>query len=135
MTRARGGAAVIGCIGLFLLLGDLAYLVHDWHLGHDRFRFGVIGGLAMAVFIEVASRLLRTSEPIGADRGAARALARRRGKVFGPLAFVGYAVSFGLGINAALGMTAGLVVPLALAFAISGFREAINPKHAWHPKG
>jgi hypothetical protein len=133
MTHARAGAALIGSVGLTLAAADVGYAAHHWHAGGERFHLGVFGGIGLFLLLLVASRLLRSADPTGADRQAARARARRQQQVFIPLTLVGYGVSFTFGVTAAIGVILGEVGPIACQFALSGLREAANPRHPGKP--
>jgi hypothetical protein len=129
-THARRGAAVIGFVGLALMLGDLGYIAHQWHGLDSELHRGFALGLAVFALTWGLAVPLGAREPIGSDRTKARLRARRQKQVVGPITLVGYAIAFVFGVHVAVGAVLGELASLGFVFAISGFREVMHPQHA-----
>jgi hypothetical protein len=134
MTHARGGAALIGCVALVALIADAAYLAEHWQGVATSLHYGFVGGIALLLLVWASGFYLGLGDPTTTNRGQARARTRRQQKFLGPVSLLGYVVAFGFGITVVVGVILGEVVMLGCFFAVSGFREAANPRHAWQPK-
>jgi hypothetical protein len=134
MTHARGGAALIGFVGLAVLLGDLSYVAYQWHGLDSQLHRGFAFGVALLALTWGLAGPLGTCEPLGNDRAKARLRARRQMQVMVPITLVGYVVAFIFGVHVAVGVMLGELAPLGCVFANSGFREVANPQHAWRPR-
>jgi hypothetical protein len=134
MTHARGGAAVIGCGALVVLIADTAYVAGHWQHAATRLHYGFVGGVALLVLVWVSGFYLGLSDPTGEDREQARARSRRQNRVLRPVSLVGYIVAFGFDVTVAEGMALGAFALLASYFAVICFREMVSLQHAGQPR-
>src|ERR1700722_13862620 len=102
MTHARGGAAVIACGSLALLVGDAIYVSSQWHGLNNRFDRGFLCGVALAPLVGCAAKALCADKPIGRDRDQARERSQRLNQVLGAALALSVAVSLGFGTRVTL---------------------------------